>query len=52
MKQVLRAVLSARKLRVVADRFEAPQRRNITIKPARGGVAWLPKRPPGPASAR
>ncbi len=51
IKQVLRAVLRARKLRIRADRFEAPQRRNITIKPARGGVASLPKRPAGPVSA-
>jgi cytochrome P450 len=51
MKQVLRAVLGARKLHVVAGGFEPPQRRNITIKPGRGGVAWLPKRPAGPVSA-
>jgi cytochrome P450 len=50
MKQVLRAVLCARKLRVVSDGFERPQRRNITIKPGRGGLAWLPRRPVGPSS--
>jgi cytochrome P450 len=44
MKQVLRAVLRARKLRVVSDGFERPQRRNITIKPGRGGVVSLPRR--------
>jgi cytochrome P450 len=44
MKEVLRAVLCARKLRVVRGGFEPPQRRNITIKPGRGGVAWLPSR--------
>jgi cytochrome P450 len=51
MKQVLRAVLSARKLRIVAEGFEPPRRRNITIKPGRGGIAWLPRRPAGPVSA-
>jgi cytochrome P450 len=51
MKQVLRAVLAGRKLRVLTDDFERPRRRNITIKPGRGGVAWLPKRPTGPLSA-
>ncbi len=51
MKQVLRAVLRARKLSVQADGFERPQRRNITIKPGRGGVAWLPKRSSGPVAA-
>jgi cytochrome P450 len=44
MKLVLRAALRARKLRAVTGRFERPRRRNITIKPARGGMAWLPKR--------
>ncbi len=52
MKQVLRAVLGARKLRTVADGFEPPQLRNITIKPGRGGLAWLPRRPAGPSSAQ
>jgi cytochrome P450 len=51
MKQVLRAVLGARKLRVVSDGFERPQRRNITIKPGRGSIAWLPRRPAGTSSA-
>jgi cytochrome P450 len=41
MKQVLRAVLSARKLRVRVDGFERPQRRNTTIKPGQGSVAVL-----------
>jgi hypothetical protein len=50
-KQVLRAVLGARKLRTVADGSERPQRRNITIKPGRGGLAWLPRRSTGPSSA-
>jgi hypothetical protein len=50
MKQVLRAVLGARKLRIAPDGFEPPQRRNITIKPGRGGVAWLPRRPAGTSS--
>jgi hypothetical protein len=44
-------VLGARKLRVVSDGFERPQRRNITIKPGRGGLAWLPRRPVGPSSS-
>jgi cytochrome P450 len=47
MKQVLRAVMRARKLRIVSDGFERPQRRNITIKPGRGGLAWLPRRTAG-----
>src|SRR6478609_927385 len=51
MKQVLRAVLGARKLRTVAEGSERAQRRNITIKPGRGGLAWLPRRPAGPSSA-
>jgi cytochrome P450 len=50
MKQVLRAVLGARKLSTVPDGLERPQRRNITIKPGRGGLAWLPRRPPEPSS--
>ena len=41
MKIVLRAALGARELRPVADRPEPPRRRNITIRPARGGTAWL-----------
>jgi cytochrome P450 len=51
MKQVLRAVLHARRLRIATDGFERPQRRNITIKPGRGGVAWLPRRPVGSSAA-
>jgi cytochrome P450 len=50
MKLVLRAVLRARKLRVASEGFERPQRRNITIKPGRGGLAWLPRRPTGASS--
>ena len=49
MKQVLRAVMRARKLRVASDGFERPQRRNITIKPGRGAVASLPRRPAEPS---
>jgi cytochrome P450 len=45
MKQVLGAVLRARKLHTLSDGFERPRRRNITIKPGRGGLARLPKRP-------
>jgi len=41
MKIVLRAVLGARELRPVTDHPEPPRRRNITIRPARGGTAWL-----------
>ena len=52
MKQVLAAVLKARKLRIVTDGFEPPQRRNITIKPRQGALAWLPKRPSGPLSVQ
>jgi cytochrome P450 len=52
MKLVLRAVLKERKLRAVTNPFERPRRRNITIKPGRGGVAWLPKRQTEPLSAR
>ena len=46
MRVVLRTLLTARKLRVVADPLERPRRRNITIKPGQGGVAWLPGREP------
>jgi len=52
IKQVLTAVLNARKLHTVADGFERPQRRNITIKPGRGGLAWLPRRPAGQSPTR
>jgi cytochrome P450 len=52
MKQVLRAVLSARKLDIGTDASERPRRRNITIKPERGAVASLPKRAAVPVSAR
>lgn len=41
MKIVLRAVLVARELRPVTNRPEPPRRRNITIRPAGGGMAWL-----------
>jgi cytochrome P450 len=51
MKQVLRALLTARELRIVADPFEPPRRRNITIKPARNAVAWLPRRPSPPGES-
>ena len=44
--------LKARKLRIVTDGFEPPQRRNITIKPRQGALAWLPKRPSGPLSVQ
>jgi cytochrome P450 family 135 len=44
MKLVLRALLRARKLRTVSEPFERPRRRNITITPARGSVAQLPRR--------
>jgi cytochrome P450 len=44
MKIVLRAVVRARKLRPVARRPEVPRRRNITIRPARGGLVSLPAR--------
>jgi cytochrome P450 len=40
MKIVLRAVLSACELRDTGE-FELPRRRNITIRPERGGVAVL-----------
>ncbi len=50
MKQVLRAVLGARKLRIASDGLEPPQRRNITIKPGRGALAGLPRRPAEPSS--
>jgi cytochrome P450 len=52
MKQVLRAVLSGRKLAVLTESFEPPRRRNITIKPGQGGLAWLPRRPADPVSTR
>jgi cytochrome P450 len=51
MKEVLRAVLSARKLQSLADGFERPARRNITIKPGGGGLARLPERQPDPPRA-
>jgi cytochrome P450 len=41
MKIVVRAVLSARALQPVANLPERPRRRNITIRPARGGMALL-----------
>jgi hypothetical protein len=44
MKIVLRAVARARKLRPVARRPEVPRRRNITIRPARGGMVSLQPR--------
>jgi cytochrome P450 len=50
MKQVLRVVLAARKLRIAPDGLEPPQRRNITIKPGRGALARLPRRSPEPSS--
>jgi cytochrome P450 family 110 len=31
--------------------FGGGRRRNITIKPGRGGLAWLPKRPPSSSPA-
>jgi cytochrome P450 len=52
MKQVLRAVLRARRLEILTDAFERPRRRNITIKPGRGGLAWLPERVPNAPPAR
>ena len=47
MKIVLRNVLRARDLRVSGERMELSKRRNITIRPARGAMASLPKRPHG-----
>jgi cytochrome P450 len=44
MKIVLRNVLRARDLNAADDRMELPRRRNITIRPALGGKAWLPAR--------
>ena len=44
MKLVLRALLHARKLRVVTEPFERPRRRNITITPGEGSVVSLPRR--------
>jgi cytochrome P450 len=41
MKIVVRAVLSARALQPIANLPERPRRRNITIRPARGGMALL-----------
>jgi cytochrome P450 len=52
MKVVLKALLTSRRLLTVAEPFERPRRRNITIKPGQGGVAWLPRRePPRPPAA-
>lgn len=51
MKLVLRAVLGTRQLHGGSGAFERPKRRNITITPSRGSVAWLPKREPAPAPA-
>jgi cytochrome P450 len=49
MKIVLRAVVRARELRPVASRPELPRRRNITIRPARGGMVSLrPRSETGP----
>jgi cytochrome P450 len=44
MKIVLRNVLRARDLKPTDARMELPRRRNITIRPALGGKAWLPVR--------
>jgi cytochrome P450 len=52
MKVVLRTLLTARRLGTVTDPFERPRRRNITIKPGQGGVAWLPRREPPHAPTR
>jgi cytochrome P450 len=46
MKIVLATLLCARELEPLDGRMELPRRRNITIKPALGGRAWLkPRRP-------
>jgi cytochrome P450 len=44
MQIVLRTVLTARTLAPAADRFEPPQRRNITIRPSEGARAVLRER--------
>ena len=52
MKLVLRALLTARKLRTVADPLEPARRRNITIKPGRNAVVQLPGRASFPGDSR
>jgi cytochrome P450 len=44
MKIVLRNVFRTRDLKPASERMELPRRRNITIRPALGGKAWLPVR--------
>lgn len=44
MKIVLRSLLRSRELQPVGGAMELPRRRNITIKPASGAIAWLPQR--------
>ncbi len=45
MKIVVRALVQARDLHPVAPTAQAPQRRNITIRPADGCLVRLPRRP-------
>jgi cytochrome P450 len=51
MQIVIRAVLTARELVPAGDGPEVSRRRNITIRPARGGRALLPERRSAPVSA-
>ncbi|MBV9166488.1 MAG: cytochrome P450, partial [Solirubrobacterales bacterium] len=46
MRIVLRTLLRSRELRPLDGRLELPRRRNITIKPALGARASLPRRDP------
>jgi cytochrome P450 len=51
MEVVMTAILAQRELRPSATAFERPRRRNITIRPAAGGVVGVDERRPTPAAA-
>jgi cytochrome P450 len=51
MEVVMTAILAQRELRPSATAFERPRRRNITIRPAAGGVVGVDERRPAPAAA-
>lgn len=51
LREVLRAVLTARELRPAGHGIELPRRRNITITPSRGATVALAPRTAPPAAA-
>jgi cytochrome P450 len=51
MEVVMTAILAQRELRPSATAFERPRRRNITIRPAAGGVVGVDERRPAAAAA-